>query len=170
MAVTHSNGGVKTTMGKESLTPWSRESCNGHANGQESKGASAVKVTESFLFPEHMRPTVKHDEFTTTEVPVIDLAAWGNRSDSHDDQDKEAAMASVVAQVQRKRVPTHSSSFYSILRASQFHPTFGIAFSSMLLLYSSIFFVQIKFLTMQPDQVLRDFGFATISAQATYRC
>ena len=66
----------------ELATPWSmaeHERCN----------AAAL---QSFLMPEHLRPTVKHDEYTHEEIPVIDMAPYLLGGD-------QAAMAAVVAQV-----------------------------------------------------------------------
>lgn len=66
----------------ELATPWSmveHERCS----------ATALR---SFLMPEHLRPRVKHDEYTHEEIPVIDIAPYLLGGD-------EAAMAAIVAQV-----------------------------------------------------------------------
>lgn len=71
----------------ELATPWSMVSAAQPNSPYRKPGA----VAESFLLPDHKRPTVKHDEFTLLEIPVIDLAGC--------DHGDAAAMESVVAQV-----------------------------------------------------------------------
>ena len=66
----------------ELATPWSMA---------EKDRCSAASL-RNFLMPEHLRPTMKHDEYTDESIPVIDMGpylAGGNA----------AAAAAVVAQV-----------------------------------------------------------------------
>lgn len=65
--------------------PWSL------VNNCSSKGST---VSEKFVLPEHQRPTLKHDEYTDLEIPVIDVAAINNSLEG-DATAKEALVAQV---------------------------------------------------------------------------
>lgn len=81
----------------ELATPWSLQSLAVHADDSPLRIPS--HVPEQFLLPEHLRPTVKHDDYLIynahEEIPVIDMAACNLDGDVVD----VTAMETVVAQV-----------------------------------------------------------------------